>query len=225
MHISTWLPHWLDIIALVTLGWGFQRGRRHGISGELLYLLQWIAIVIVSGIFHRNAGERLAHWMHISPNTGRVMVYIILAFVVKGVFNVIHRAVGNKLVSRDFFGKTEYYLGMITGMGRMACILVAALALLSAKYVTDEDLYSLEVFQKENFGGITFPTLSEMKHDSLTKSVFGRTANRWAGGFFIAAVPPETETPSYSSPREGSEKKEAAEDWQMPENQTRRANN
>ncbi len=187
--------HWFDLITLAGLGWGVHRGRRYGISGELLYLLQWLAIFFICGTFYASPAERLANWLHVNQNVMSVVMYVFIAAIVKSCFGLIMRLVGNKLVTRDCFGKWEYYLGMLTGMARMTCVVYVGLALLSATYFTEQSLYSMDAYQKENFGGITFPTLSQMKRDSLTDSMSGRLANRHFGRFLIDAVPPQPQAP------------------------------
>ncbi|MDB6026875.1 MAG: Colicin production protein [Verrucomicrobiales bacterium] len=203
MRTLSWIPHWFDLLMIVGLAWGLRCGRRRGVSGELLFLLEWIAIFFICGLYYEQTGMRLANSLNISPNIGFVLVYILIGCVVKGVCGILHRAVGNKLVSKDFFGRWEYYLGILAGMARMACILFVVLALLCAKHVTQQDLYSMEAFQKENFGGVTFPTLGEMKYESLNRSVSGKLANYWFNRLLINAVDPslyEIQSQQYQTP-------------------------
>ena len=47
---------------------------------------------------------------------------------------------GEKLVTNAVFGNLEYYLGMVAGVVRFACILLFGLALLNAPIVTDKEL-------------------------------------------------------------------------------------
>ena len=68
-----------------------------------------------------------------SDLAGYLMAYIAAALVIAILFALLKKAVGSKLVSAETFGKSEFYLGMIAGMVRYACMLIAVLALLNAK--------------------------------------------------------------------------------------------
>jgi uncharacterized membrane protein required for colicin V production len=197
MNGSSWIPQWFDVVVIGAAALGVYRGRRHGISGELLPLLQWLSIFFMCGTFYEGAGLKLSHALHINPNVCFVIIYLLIAVLTVSLFGMVQRMVGNKLVSKDFFGDSEYYLGIAGGALHMIVIVMVGLSLLCASYVTEQELFSMQRFQRENFGGITFPTPNEMKYGALNYSVSGRLARRFVGGFFIDARPPEPEQPGY----------------------------
>ena len=45
------LPNWFDALVVITLLWGLNKGRKHGMSVELMMTLQWIAIVIDNTLY------------------------------------------------------------------------------------------------------------------------------------------------------------------------------
>jgi uncharacterized membrane protein required for colicin V production len=131
---------WFDLLAVVLLLVGITRGRRRGMSEELLDVLQWLTVVVVAGFLHEPLGHFLAAMSVFSLLWCYVGVYVLLALVIKLTFSVIRRSVGNKLVEGDAFGMGEYYLGMAAGGFRYLCILLVAMAFLNARYFTPQEV-------------------------------------------------------------------------------------
>src|ERR1035438_6850503 len=52
--------NWFDMAVLVVLGFGLFRGRRNGMSKELLPLLQWLVMVTVCGLGYAMLAGMLA---------------------------------------------------------------------------------------------------------------------------------------------------------------------
>ena len=48
---------WFDAAFVIVLGFGLFRGRRNGLSRELLPMLQWIAVTIVCGLGYAEGGR------------------------------------------------------------------------------------------------------------------------------------------------------------------------
>ena len=48
---------WFDVVLLAVVGLGIHRGRKHGMTREVLPVFQWVAIVIVSGLGYQMAGQ------------------------------------------------------------------------------------------------------------------------------------------------------------------------
>src|ERR1035438_7616846 len=122
---------WFDMVAVVMLGFGLFRGRRNGMAKELLPLLQWLVMVPACGLGYALLAGVLAGFI---PNKmwNCLVAYLALALVVFIFFTVLKRQLDEKLVKSNFFKGGEYYLGMLSGMVRYACVLLFVLALLNA---------------------------------------------------------------------------------------------
>ena len=54
---SNSLPvNWFDAVVVLVLGFGLFRGRKNGMSKEILPLFQWLAVILVSGLFYSRGG-------------------------------------------------------------------------------------------------------------------------------------------------------------------------
>src|ERR1043166_2869742 len=113
--------NWVDFLVMLVLVLGGVRGRRRGMSGELLDVVKWLLILVVGAIAYEPLGQLFAQYTYVSHLYSYLIVYalIIAAFVM--VFSHLRPRLGDKLVTSDFFGSAEYYLGMIAGLVRYSC--------------------------------------------------------------------------------------------------------
>ncbi len=185
--------NWFDIFVLVWLVMGIFRGRKRGMSEELLTLLQWIGIVLVSALLYKPLGDFLHSMMKASLSllTTYIITYLLLAGVITGIFLLIQRGIGGKLIGSDIFGKSEYYLGMPAGMLRFALMLIFGLALLNARLYSREEILAYHKFQQENYGSDFFPGLQELQATVFEKSIVGPPIHKYLNILLIRATPPE----------------------------------
>jgi uncharacterized membrane protein required for colicin V production len=144
--------NWFDIAAVVVLGFGLFRGRRNGMSKELLPLVQWLVIVSVSGLVYPKLAGVLAGFVPDKFWTC-LLSYLALALVVFIVFTILKQQIAEKVVARDFFKGGEYYLGMMAGLVRYACVMIFVLALLNAPVFTAAEISAQLARDQNNFGG------------------------------------------------------------------------
>jgi uncharacterized membrane protein required for colicin V production len=180
-----------DCILLVVLTLGIVRGRRHGMSEELLNVLKWLTILVACAMLYEPAGRLLASWSPFSALTCFVTVYLVVALSILGVFALSKHLLGGKLLGSDLFGRGEYYLGMGSGMVRFACILLAVLALLNSRYFSPEEVRAMERFQNENYGSNFFPTLHTAQSVVFERSLTGPWIREHLGFLLIKPTPPE----------------------------------
>jgi uncharacterized membrane protein required for colicin V production len=180
---------WFDILVLALLAVGILRGRKRGMSQELLDLCQWLAMVIVGALFYAFLGQHLARYTHVSLVFGNVAAYVALVVAVKLGFTFLKRCVGEKLLQSDAFGGMEYYLGMVSGCLRFACMVLVGLALLHARHTTAEELAAQAKMQRDNFGDISFPTLATIQQDVFQASVTGSFVRTHLKEQLIAPTP------------------------------------
>ena len=178
----------VDLLTLGVLLVGIVRGRKRGLSEEILDTLQWLAIVIVAGCFHR----ALAGWIGHSAMVGRlfdtVVAYLLIALTIKLFFAMIKRRCGEKITESDLFGRFEYYLGMAAGMVRFACIYFFLLNFLHAPYYSPESLAANAKYQEKNFGDIHFPTLGTMQQTVFKESMTGWMADTYLDSILIRST-------------------------------------
>ncbi len=166
--------NYVDGIVLVLLAIGIFRGRKRGMSEELLNFLQWLMIVFVGARIYEPLGSMLSAQVPFSLLTCFVTVYVGFAILTKILFLQIQRAVGEKLLGSNFFGATEYYLGMLAGMIRFACMILMGMALINARLITQRELAATARMQSKNFEGISFPTFGSIQQAVLYESFVGK---------------------------------------------------
>lgn len=183
--------NWFDIFVVIWLTMGVFRGRKRGMSEELMTFLQWIGIVIVGSIAYRPIGGWLHGAAKFSLLTSYIIAYLVTAGGVAIVFVLLKRTLGGKLIGSDAFGKAEYYLGMPAGMLRFLCMMIAALAILSARLYSREEIAAAQKFQMENYGSEFFPGLQSIQSVVFEKSILGPPIRRYLGFLLIVPTAPD----------------------------------
>ena len=186
--------NWFDLVVFVFLVVGVFRGRKRGMSEELLAIFMWLSIVLASANFYRPAGLFLVSMTGMSRLVCYITAYLLIAVVIKLLFSFIKRAVGEKLVGSDIFGGMEYYLGMAAGMLRYACMLLMFMAFLNAKYISEAELKRVAKVQKDNFGDISFPTFGSLQQDVFKKSLVGSLTKQHLSNHLIITGPDDVKT-------------------------------
>jgi uncharacterized membrane protein required for colicin V production len=181
--------NWVDLLTAVVLFVGILRGRKRGMSEELLDTLQWIAIVVVGGLFYQHLAQALAHPSLMSPASVHVASYVLIALTIKLVVTFVKRHTGEKVVGSDLFGRSEYYLGMLAGAARWACVYLFLLNLLHAPYYTREMLVATEKSQEKNFGDVRFPTFGAIQHTFFNDSATGWATEKYLEPILIRSMP------------------------------------
>jgi uncharacterized membrane protein required for colicin V production len=187
------LPINLFDLALVgVLVAGLLRGRKHGMSEELLGVLKWVAVLTVCAAAYEPIGAFFASSSHVlSLVTCYLMAYIGLALLILVIFAGIKRALGGKLLGSDIFGQAEYPLGMGSGLLRFTCMLLAALALLNARYFSPAEVKAMERFQDDVYGSNFFPTLHTLQSTVFERSLTGPWIKEHLSFLLIKPTEPE----------------------------------
>jgi len=165
---------YFDIIVLVWLIVGLLRGRKRGMSQELLPMLQWLGIVVAGGLFYWSLSPLLRQYTQVSTLWSNIWAYLLIALGVHLIYLWFKQMLATKLVEKDPFGRAEFYLGMMAGVVRFACMILVVMSLMHAHVATETELAQTEKFQKDNFSDIRFPTYGELQQDVLVKSFTGR---------------------------------------------------
>lgn len=165
--------NWFDIVVVVVLVAGILRGRKNGMSEELMPLLQWLLIIFGASQLYEPLGNWVSSMTLFSRLTCYVTCYIAVGVVIKLVFTGFKYLLHGKLIGSDIFGKGEYYLGMLAGMVRFGCALIAVLAVLNAKLFTQDEIKRDIEFQKDVYGSEFFPKLYNVQQQVFEKSLIG----------------------------------------------------
>jgi len=180
MNVDTLNVSWVDLLVLVLLCVGLWRGRKRGMSEELLDVVKWAFTVLMAGLLYEPiAGFILEVTSIFSPLACHVVTYLMLVIAIAIGFSYIRRGVGEKLVGSDAFGSSEYYLGMLAGTFRYACIIIVSMAFLNARHYTPEELRNSKKYQEDNFGTTFFLTLPDLQTEVFTRALSGRFAREY----------------------------------------------
>ena len=192
--------NWFDMAVLLILALGLFRGRKNGMTKEVLRVFQWLALVIVCGLFYENAAQAVINIAGWKKPTCYVTGYLLLAFGVWLVFVVLKKIFVPRLTGSNIFGSGEYYLGMFSGMIRFACIVFFLLAMLNAPVYTQADILAHQAYVKRWFGGGIyagnyFPDLQTIQESVFKKSFTGPYIKDYLGPLLIETTPPPVAKP------------------------------
>jgi uncharacterized membrane protein required for colicin V production len=184
--------NWFDLVIVVVLILGIRRGRKHGMSEELLYLLKWLAIVFVCAYAYKPLGVQIAQSAVFGKLAGYLIAYLGVALLIAAIFALLKKVRGgDKLLSSEVFGRSEFYLGMLAGMVRATCMLVAALALLNARYYNPVEIKADINYQNDVYGTNFFPTLYTVQAQVFDTSLAGPWIKQQLGPLLINPTAPD----------------------------------
>jgi uncharacterized membrane protein required for colicin V production len=192
-NTPSWYEHlgfnWFDVALVALLIFGFWRGRKRGMTKELLPTLQWIAILLAAGFGHIFVADwleqrgyvRQVFGGHFNERTAALMSgYLGIALIIFVVFTVLKRKFSSKLEGSSFFGGNEYYWGVAAGLIRYLCLVLVALALLNAPVYSAAEIAAKEAYNNrwyggglKDFSGDFIPTMYEVQDNIFKKSLVG----------------------------------------------------
>ena len=138
--------NWFDVVFVVVLCLGLWRGRRNGMTKEVMPTFQWLTLVLVCGMFYPLFAPTYTNTLGTGKLASAVLGYFTLALATWVVFSILKRIFVPLLTGSNFFGGGEYYWGTFFGMIRFACMLVAALALLNAPFYTTAEIQAHKAY-------------------------------------------------------------------------------
>ena len=182
-----------DLVVIVVLVAGILGGRKHGMSEELLNLLKWLAILLGCAAVYEPGAELISQFTNMfSRLTCYLLAYMGGALLIFLLFVGIKRIFSGKLVGSDIFGRTEYYLGMGSGLVRASCMLLAALALLNARYFSPTEVRAMEKRDIDIYGSDFFPGLHTVQATVFNQSLTGPWIKENLG--FLLIKPTQSES-------------------------------
>jgi uncharacterized membrane protein required for colicin V production len=187
--------NWFDGVFVAVLGFGLWRGRKNGMSKEVMPVFQWLSLILASGMGYALIAPTYANTIGTGKVASAMLGYCTLALAIWLVFYILKGIFVPRLTGSNFFGGGEYYLGMFFGMIRFACMLVAALALLNAPFYTTADIQAHNAYVQRWFGGGMysgnyFPSVSTVQEQVFKKSFTGAYLKNYLGALLIETAPP-----------------------------------
>jgi uncharacterized membrane protein required for colicin V production len=174
MDISAFNVTWFDAVVVIMVGAGLFVGKKRGMSNELLDVFCWLLIVVVSPLYYKPLAELLSKLASLSLFHSSVICYLAIAIFIKIIFSYIKRAVGEKLVGSDLFGRGEFYLGALAGALRFFCMVIMFVSIINAKFVTKVMVDAQNKAQEAEFGSSFFPTYGKIQGAVLFESTCGK---------------------------------------------------
>jgi uncharacterized membrane protein required for colicin V production len=198
--------NWFDFAFLFVLGFGVFRGRKNGMTKEILPLFQWIAIVIAAGLGY----ELVAQFYNTTCGLGKLgsalLGYLSIAMLIFIIFSIIKKLLLPKLAGSGIFGSAEYYLGMISGLVRYFCMLIFALALINARHYTPAEIAATQAYNQRWYGGGLYsgdyiPDLHTAQDAIFKKSFTGPYLADYLGLLLVQTGPDIGGSPQQNKPQ------------------------
>ena len=168
--------NWFDVGLLVVLIFGMFRGRKNGMTKEIVPTIQWIILVVASGLAYGLLATVYVNTCSLNKLWAGILAYLTIALVVFFIFSAIKKVLAPRLTGSNMFGGMEYYAGMLSGMIRYTCIVIFALALLNARSYSAAEILQQKIYNARWYGGGIYsgdylPSLNNVQ-DTVFKESF-----------------------------------------------------
>jgi Colicin V production protein len=176
------------------LGFGAFRGRKNGLTKEILPAAQWLVIVVAAALAYGLVAQFYSGTCGLDKLWSAVLGYVSIAIVVFVIFSAIKKALMPRLEGSSIFGSAEYYLAVPAGIIRYACILIFALALINAKHYTPAEIAAKKAYNERWYGGGTYsgdyiPDLHTVQDAVFKGSLTGPYIHDYASVLLIQTGP------------------------------------
>ncbi len=172
--------NWFDVALILVLGFGLFRGRKNGMTKEILPTFQWVAIVAAAGFGYSFLAQIYINSCGLGQYKAlaALLAYLTIALVIFLIFSGIKKVLKPRLEGSNIFGSSEYYLGMPSGMIRYLCITIFFLALIDARYYTPSEIDAKAAYNARWYGGGMYsgnyiPDLHSVQEAIFKKSFTG----------------------------------------------------
>jgi uncharacterized membrane protein required for colicin V production len=174
MSLDRVFINWFDLVMVIALVVGIYRGRKHGMSEELLLLMKWLIMLFGCAFLYQPLGVMICQ---VSPvftqGSANLMAYLAIGLIITAIFAVIRRSTGEKLVSSEVFGRSEFYLGMMAGMTRFGIMMIMMAAMLNARSFNQAEIKADIKYQNDVYGSTFFPKLYTVQNQVFRNSIVG----------------------------------------------------
>src|SRR6185436_13994793 len=185
--------NWFDFVVIALIFFGFFRGRKRGMSEEVLPLLQTLLMVVVAGHFYEPLGKMFAQATGVfSLLFAYIATYLAIIVIMKMLFAPIKKVVDEKIFGSDFFARMEYYFGTLSGGIRYVCLVIMFLALMNAHAINQKELDAQLKKDKDLYGSNFFPSFGEIQQAVMDKSTTGKFAREHLAQWLIKPTSAES---------------------------------
>jgi uncharacterized membrane protein required for colicin V production len=195
---------YFDVIVLMWLLVGLLRGRKQGMTQELLPMSYWVSTVLLAGFFNQPLAGLIREYTRgaFSVLWSGIVAYALIALSLALVFAWFKHLLGDKLTGSDVFGRCEYYLGMASGVLRFAAMLLVLLAFMHSRVITRHELDDINAQMKKNLEDIHPPRYIYGSIEQLifSQSLSGSFVQNDLSDLLIPTVAPP-ERPISESPK------------------------
>lgn len=199
---------WFDVALVLVIAFGFWRGRKRGMSREALPTAFWLVAVIGAGFGNQPLGDLLQStgWIrsifgtNLNEHTvSYVISYLFIVMVAFTIYSFPAKMFREKVSGSNAFGSGEYYLGIISGMVRYACITLFFLALLNAPYYSPADIAATKAYNNrwyggglKDYGGNFIPSVADVQDGVFKNSIMGPPIHNYLGAMLIQSAAPSS---------------------------------
>jgi len=187
---------WFDVLFAALLAFGLYRGRKNGLTKELVPSLRWVGIVLAAGLGNEFAGQIFHNFTGLGRAGSDCLGYLAMAFLVFVLFIPVEGSLKTRLEGSNLFGGAEYYLGMSAGLVRYLGIILFSLALISTPHYTAAEIQADRDFAFNTFGGGQqgfsgdfFPTFQQVQESVFKRSQVGPFIADHLGAILINSAP------------------------------------
>jgi uncharacterized membrane protein required for colicin V production len=144
--------NWFDATVLAMLGFGLFRGRKNGMTKEVLPTSEWIVLILAAGFGYPALAQVYANF-GLDKVWSAILAYLTVALLVFLIFSGIKKVLAPKLTGSNLFGSNEYYFGIPSGIIRYFCITIFVLALLNARFYSEAEIQARAAYNNRWYGG------------------------------------------------------------------------
>ena len=113
-------PNGFDAVLAAFLIVGLIRGRKRGMSEELLDLIKWVLVVALGGLGYEPLGSFMAGSTMFSRLSCYVAMYALVVIALVLFFAFVRRHIGGKLIGSDVFGLSTFYVAALHHVNQLA---------------------------------------------------------------------------------------------------------
>jgi uncharacterized membrane protein required for colicin V production len=190
--------NWFDATLIIVLGFGLFRGRKNGMTKEILPTFEWLILVAGAGLGYPFLAQYYVSACNLSRLSAALLAYMTIAFVIFLIFSLIRKGLAPRLTGSNIFGSGEYYLGMPSGLIRYFCILMFFLALINARTYTAQEIADKKAYNQRWYGGGIYsgdyvPDLHSVQEAVFKNSLSGPYIKNYLGIVLIQTGPGDAE--------------------------------
>lgn len=191
--------NWFDAALLIVIGVGLFRGRKNGMTKEILPTFMWVIIVVGSGFGYPFLAQIYINNCGLGQHKvlAALLAYLTITLVVFLIFSGLKKAIMPRLEGSNIFGSSEYYLGMPAGMIRYFSITMFVLALINARYYSPADIAATKAYNERWYGGGMYsgnyiPDLHSIQEAVFKKSFTGPYLKQYLAVLLVDTGPDST---------------------------------